>query len=98
MPSYELPEGVERYLYTPGFGHSGDPHGPWLRFSDLDAIRSQERQRVREEVEKQQRFVPGMADEGHPDGSEYPTIRPHDKGDLLRRGDVLAALNSLEDG
>jgi hypothetical protein len=33
-----------------------------------------------------------MADVGHQDGSEYPTIKPHDEGDLLRRADVLAAI------
>lgn len=55
---------------------------------ERDAAREKHERALREFKEKLeglQRFVPGMADEGHPDGSEYPTIKPHDEGDLLRR-------------
>jgi hypothetical protein len=55
MPSYELPEGVERFDPRPArLGAPSNiaphPNGAYIRVSDLDTIRSQEHQRVREQV------------------------------------------------
>jgi hypothetical protein len=55
MPSYELPEGVERYAFVTNQARHReemrpDPDGTYVSVSDLDAIRSQEHARVREEL------------------------------------------------
>lgn len=73
MPSYELPEGVERWMVDAEHGDcepieamllskgpTAEPpeNGTLLiRVSDLDAIRSQERQRARETLGKAQKLV-----------------------------------------
>ena len=56
QPDYKLPEGVERFeWFSPPGNELGYMHpredGDWIRVSDLPAILSQERQRVREGLE-----------------------------------------------
>lgn len=92
MPSYELPDGVTRFGFDQRvFTVMHD--GPYINLADLDAIRSQERQRVRDEVEGLERF--GIReDPEHPGFSE---IGPVSGAAFLRREQVLAAVDSLED-
>lgn len=111
MPSYKLPEGVERF--TPGgrdLGFTGIPaeDGEFIRISDLPAILAQERQRVREALTERVRSFRREADQHEAEAIESGDDRTEqarlNSGAAVWRAAAtslereLAALDSLEDG
>lgn len=66
-------------------------NGPWVRYSDYRALV----EGLVEALKGLPRFVPSL-EEDEEGEIEAATIHPHDKGDVLRRKDVLAVLTKAQ--